>query len=167
MVSRGNTIRPVRLVPKKRRSYNSGKPKEVPYPIDFELDGIIYVCKEQTPLQLSEMMRMQGLPADSDESMAFIANVFRSLLGNEYNTFLNNVGKFSTRIEVFVEIIQGIFQDINDRDASEIPTIPQSDYSDGLRTTDSNSTEDYSARAMRLLKDRPDLQVAILRAKEA
>ena len=154
-------------MPKQRRSYSSGDPVEVSYPIDFELDGIVYVCQELTVLQLSEMMRMQGLPTESSESQAFIANTFRTLLGDQYDTFLKNVGKFTTRIEVFVKIIQGIFQDIQERDAEAVPTSPQSTYSDGLRTTDTNSTDDLSSQAMHLLKDRPDLQVAILRAKGA
>jgi hypothetical protein len=47
------------------------------------------------------------------------------------------------------------------------PTLQPSDSSAGLSNTDTSSTDDSSSRALRALRGRPDLQVAVLQAHEA
>lgn len=47
------------------------------------------------------------------------------------------------------------------------PTRLPSASSDGQQPTDPSSTDDSSSEALRLLDGRPDLQVAVLRAREA
>jgi hypothetical protein len=142
------------------RTYTSTKPDVLPDPIQFELDGVVYTCREMGPLELSEVARLHGAPADSPESLAFMAEFFSMLLGHDqYRAFRESVGKFETRVEVFVEIIQGVFTDFTDR-----PILPPSDFSDGRPTTGASLTDDSSSRVMTRLAGRPDLQMALVRA---
>jgi len=148
---------------RKRRVYTSPKPEVMPDPVEFELDGIVYTCRELGPLEISEIARMQGLPTTDPRSMAFMAELFETLLGvAQYKTFRFNAGQFETRPEVFVDIIQGIFEDLTTRN----PTVP-SDSSDGLDTGEMNSMDDSYSRALAQLEGRPDLQMAVLRSQEA
>jgi hypothetical protein len=142
------------------REYTSGQPTDLPDPVGFKLDGIDYVCRQLGPLELSEVARLQGQAADSPEAMAFMADFFRMALGaGQYHTFRENVGKFETRVDVFVEIIQGIFEDF-----ANLPTSPPSDSSDGRLSTEPKSTGDSFSRVMSRLEGRPDLQMAVIDA---
>jgi hypothetical protein len=60
------------------REYDSGTPEEMLDPIKFKLDGYTYVCRELGALELSEIARMHGRPADSPESIAFMAETVRN-----------------------------------------------------------------------------------------
>lgn len=134
---------------RKTRVYESPAPTAMPAPVTFTLDGFTYTCRELGALELSEMARMHGLPADDPRSVAFMAETFEALLGTQmYREFRMRCGQFQTPPEMFVTIIQGVFEDFSDR-----PTGPQSAYSDGLRNTDTRSTDDSSSQAMSLLQN--------------
>lgn len=60
------------------------------------------------------------------------------------------------------ELALSILSAVTDR-----PTRQPSDSSDGLPSTATRSTDDSSSQALRLLAGRPDLQVAVLREREA
>jgi hypothetical protein len=144
------------------RKYVSKKPTAQPAPVTFDLDETTYICRELGPLELSEIARLHNTPADSPEAMAFMAEFFEMILGaSQYRDFRRNSARFETQPEVFVEIIQGIFEDMTNR-----PTVPPSDSSDGRENTGTNSTADSSSRAMELLQGRPDLQQAVLQAQK-
>jgi hypothetical protein len=143
------------------RKYVSEKATEQPVPIDFDLDGVTYICRELGPLELSQIARMHGADANSPESIAFMAEFFEMVLGaGQYREFFRNCGKFETNPDIFVHIIEGIFEDMTNR-----PTMPPSDSSDGRVSTGTNSTVDSSSQAMELLAGRPDLQQVVLQAQ--
>lgn len=144
------------------RVYESAKPEEMPDPITFTLDGYEYICRELGPLELSHMARMHGRPADDPESVAFMAELFNTLLGDgQFREFRIRCGQFQTQPDIFVRIIEGIFEDFTNR-----PTGRQSGSSDGLPTTGHESTDDSSSKALEILDGRPDLQMAVLHAQE-
>lgn len=144
------------------RVYESGAPEPMGEPVTFTLDGYKYICRELNALELSEIARLQGRPADSPEAIAFMAELFETLLGRqEYQLFRQRCGQFQPRPELLVRIIEGVFEDFTDR-----PTGPLSDSSGGQRSTGGSLTGDSSSQAMDLLSKRPDLQVAILAAEE-
>jgi hypothetical protein len=144
------------------RKYVSAKPTAQPNPVTFDLDDTTYLCRELGPLELSQIARLHGASAESPEAMAFMAEFFEMVLGEgQYRAFLRHCGKFETQPEVFVSIIEGIFEDMTNR-----PTVPPSDSSDGRENTGTNSTVDSSSRAMELLAGRPDLQQAVLQAQK-
>lgn len=147
------------------REYDSGTPEEMLDPIKFKLDGYTYVCRELGALELSEIARMHGRPADSPESIAFMAELFETLLGQgQYREFRQRCGQFQTKPERFVSIIQGVFEDFANRRSGE-----QSDSSDGSATIQNGSGDDSSLRAMQILeeRERPDLQQAVVSAQRA
>jgi hypothetical protein len=145
------------------RAYSSQIEGDLPEAITFELDGYTYTCRELGPLELSEVARLQGRPADSPEALAFMAEFFTMLLGrDQYDLFRQRCADFGTGITVFVAIIQGVFIDFTER-----PTRPLSDSSDGQRRTDTPSSADSSSPVMQRLDGRPDLQTAVLHAQRS
>jgi hypothetical protein len=155
-------------IDKGRRVYTSAPPTELPAAITFELDGETYTCRELGPLELSEIAKLQGAPATSPESMAFMATFFEMVLGTgQYHTFRRRCADFATPVDTMVQVVQGIFLDMVNRDGADRPTGPQSDSSDGLRTTGPGSAADPSSRVIARLVDqgRPDLASAVLAAQ--
>jgi len=138
--------------------------EELPEPITFKLDGVEYILRELGPLDLSEIARMDGKDADDPKSIAFMAEFFNTALGNQqYEEFRARTGKFSTRVDVFVKIIEGIFEDLSGRN----PTQPSAS-SGGRENTAPSSTADSSLlddRVLARLEGRPDLQMAVMAAK--
>jgi len=152
----------LRMTKRNRRVYRSPKPEAMPDPVDFELDEVVYICRELGPLEISEIARMHGAPADDPKSLAFMAELFETLLGaQQYRVFRANAGRFETRPEIFIEIIQGVFEDMTSRNPTE-----RSVSSDGSESDGTNSTGDLSSRVMSRLEGRPDLQMAIELARE-
>jgi hypothetical protein len=146
------------------RKYYSKTPKAFNKPVVFELDDVKYICRDLTILELSEIAKMSGEPVDSPKSAAFIAEFFELVLGRaQYRTFLDATGKAQTQPEEFMEIIQGVFEEMTTKNTS-----PLSAFSDGQRTTGSASTDDASSRVMRRYENagRPDLMAAIRTTQE-
>jgi len=150
------------------RIYESGAPEPMGDPVGFKLDGYDYICRELGALELSHMARMNGRAADDPEAIAFMAELFETLLGQQqYQVFRVRCGQFQTKPERFVEIIEGVFEDFTNR-----PTGRPSDSLSGPQTTkkeltqSSSSREDARAEAMELLQNRPDLQAAVLAADQ-
>lgn len=144
------------------RVYESGAPEEMLSAVGFRLDGYDYICRELGALELSQMARMHGRPADDPESVAFMAELFNTLLGDgQYREFRTRCGQFQTRPEVFIKIIEGIFEDFSNR-----PTVQPSESSNGLQTTGDESADDSSSQALEILNGRPDLQMAVVQSQE-
>jgi hypothetical protein len=140
------------------------KPREFPDAIQFTLDGIVYTCREMGALAISDLARMQGTDALSTESIAFIAEFFEMVLGEgQYRDFKRNCQRFNTDDETLVHVVEGIFEDMTQRDAGR-PTSRPSDSSDGPQTMKASSTGDFSSRALARLAGRPDLQQALVLA---
>lgn len=145
------------------RVYESGAPEPMGQPVGFRLDGYDYICRELGALELSHMARMNGKAADDPEAIAFMAELFETLLGlQQYQLFRLRCGQFQTKPEKFVEIIEGVFEDFTNR-----PTGRPSDSLSGPQTTEKDSMQDSSSQALELLKNRPDLQVAVLASERA
>jgi hypothetical protein len=150
------------------RSYVSQSAAELPPAVSFELDGTTYLCRELSALELSEIAKLQGMPADSPEAMAFMASFFEMVLGrDQYHGFRRKVADFGTGVDVLVDIVQGVFLDMVNRDGTDRPTGPRSGSSDGPRTTGPGSAGDSSSRVIERLVDRgrPDLAAAVYQAQ--
>jgi hypothetical protein len=145
------------------RIYESDASEPLGEPVGFRLDGYDYICRELGALELSHMARMNGKAADDPEAIAFMAELFETLLGKQqYDIFRLRCGQFMTKPEKFVEIIEGVFEDFTSR-----PTGRPSDSLSGPQTTGKDSTQDSSSQALELLKNRPDLQAAVLASERA
>jgi hypothetical protein len=145
------------------RSYTSAIEGPLPDPVTFTLDGVTYTCRELGPLELSEIARLQGRPADSPEAIGFMAEFFHTLLGNDqYRDFRSRCADFETGVQTFIGIIEGVFMDFTAR-----PTPPLSDSSPGQRITETSSSDALSSRVIARLDGRPDLQAAVSRAQRS
>jgi hypothetical protein len=136
-------------------------------PVSFGLDGETFVVDNLSAGPIAELAQMMssmtGEDVDGIRSIAFIADFFKLILDPlVYRRFMNHTRKYKTRPEVFMNIIQGVFEDLTDR-----PTVPQSDYSDGLRNITPRLTADLPPTVAHRLEGRPDLQLAVLAAQEA
>jgi len=143
------------------REYTSTKPEQFAEPVTFTLDSVVYTCRELGPLELSEIAKLQGLPVTDPRSLAFMANMFETLLGaDQYFDFRQNCAKFETSIQVLAEVIQGVFADMFDR-----PISGSSASLDGPSNTGQNLMGDSFSRVMLRLDGRPDLQMAVMQAR--
>jgi hypothetical protein len=125
------------------------------------LDGTTFECRELGPLEISEIAQLQGVAADSAKAVAFMSEFFASILGpTQYPAFREMTVRNTTKPEILVEIIQGIFEDFTNR-----PTVQPSESSDGLPNIETKSSDALSDRVIERLKGRPDLQTAVILAR--
>lgn len=144
-----------------RRTYKSKKSEVPAEPIGFELDEVEYTCQELSPLELSQIARLEGEDPSSPSVIAFLAEFFEMILGPEqYKVFRRQNARSPIDEETLLEIVQGIWEDYADRTR---PTEESSDSSPGRQSTKAKSTAGASS-LVAVPSDRPDLRQALQRA---
>lgn len=118
-----------------KRSYSSNRDgRRERKPQTFELDGVEFVATGSVSmLDISEFARLaaQGVDSDSPEAVAFLADTFRALLGDqEYHRFREHCRRHDTDAGVLVEIL-GDLAGEQVEDETGRPTPRPSDSSDG------------------------------------
>lgn len=138
---------------------SDGSPEEL---FGFTLHDEDYECRQINSLMMSHIMRMQRKRKDDPRSVAFIAEFFELVLGeDQYHTFLVQCMDEGITDEELGNILQDIVQAMT----SGRPTGRRSVSSDGSPTTNLTLLDDSSSRVMHRLRGRPDLQMAVQLAK--
>jgi hypothetical protein len=114
-------------------------------------------------IELAEMMTAVGEENGGIARLGLVKGMLRSMI---HPDDLDRMWKLAVDNRQTIDDVMPVVQAIIVA-AAERPTKQPSDSSDGLPTTAPSSTDDSSSRALRLLEGRPDLQVAVLRAREA
>jgi hypothetical protein len=127
-----------------KRSYTSRRDQTEPAPQqDFDLDGVTFVAGGSiSMMDISEFARLasQGLDSKSPQAVAFLADVYLSLLGPEqYRLFREHTRKHRTDPAVLMEILNDLVAGAVEEEAGR-PTGRSSDSSDGPPTTPATQT---------------------------
>jgi hypothetical protein len=135
-----------------KRSYTSRRDQAAAAPpLDFELDGVAFTAEGSVSMMdISEFARLasQGLDSKSPEAVGFLADVYRSLLGDQqYRAFREHCRKHSTDGAVLVEILGDLVAGAVEEQSGGRPTGRSSDSSDGPPTDQGTQTVVSFSRA--------------------
>ncbi|WP_101791032.1 hypothetical protein [Nonomuraea indica] len=127
-----------------RRSYTSRRDQApATAPLDFDLDGVTFVAQGSiSMMDISEFARLasQGLDSKSPQAVAFLADVYLSLLGPEqYRLFREHTRTHHTKPSVLLEILGDLVSGAVEEEAGR-PTGRSSDSSDGPPTAPDSVT---------------------------
>ncbi|MFI7449538.1 hypothetical protein ACIBQX_18725 [Nonomuraea sp. NPDC049714] len=117
-----------------RRSYTSRRGDQPTAALrPFDLDGVTFTPQGNVSMMdVSEFARLasQGLDSQSPEAVGFLADVYRSLLGDQYAAFREHCRKHGTDGAVLVEILGDMVAGAVEEETGR-PTVRSSDSSDG------------------------------------
>lgn len=119
-----------------KRSYTSAPREQVPRV--FDVDGVEFTCTGQlSKLDVSEFARLAAAGTDSvtPAGVAILADIFRSLLGSDYERFRTHCREHGTDDGTLLEIIGDLISEMAER-----PTSRPSDSSDGPPTAPATVT---------------------------